>query len=529
MGNIFATMRRAPKRSSAVLAMIAAAVIVPASLLAWGPARETYTIEHPADHVVFNSITNNPSHGDERNFMQVREKSASNATYADEIALTPGKEYVVYMYYHNNAASNYNDANSNYKGIAKDAFVRAEIPAVVPQGSDGTKAVGFVGASNAQPKQVWDDISFTNSSAGAIALRYVPSSATIHSFGAVNGATLPDSIITTGAPLGYDSLNGVVPGCNEYAGYVTFRVKADQPNFTVSKKVRQAGTKEWKENINVQPGDKVDYLVEYENTGTTRQNDVVVKDNLPNDVSYVDGSSKIANPTHPGGVATDDGVTSSQGLNIGNYQANSNAFVMFSAKVAGSDKLECGKNTLVNKATVETNNGSKSDTATIVVNKECQPEPKLSCDALSVSQLSRTKFKFNTEYTVENATFKDVTYVVKNASGEEVYRGTDATYTQEVAGEYSVQAFVKVVVDGETKTVTSDGCVKHFEVTPPEEKPCPIPGKEDLPKGSENCVETPAALPETGAGDAISAVIGLGSLITAASYYLASRRALIGR
>lgn len=68
-----------------------------------------------------------------------------------------------------------------------------------------------------------DDIKLKNGSAGDIAVRYVPGSATIHSK-VVDGKTMADSIITTGAPLGYNALDGKVPGCNEFAGYVTFRL-----------------------------------------------------------------------------------------------------------------------------------------------------------------------------------------------------------------------------------------------------------------------------------------------------------------
>ena len=34
-------------------------------VMAWGPERPTYTNEKPADHAVFNSITNNAAVGDE--------------------------------------------------------------------------------------------------------------------------------------------------------------------------------------------------------------------------------------------------------------------------------------------------------------------------------------------------------------------------------------------------------------------------------------------------------------------------------
>lgn len=352
---------------------VLAAVIIPATLFAWGPDRPTYTIQKPADHVTFNSITNNPAHGDERNFMQVREANASNTTYADKIGLSVGHEYVVYVYFHNNAASNLNESG---KGIAKGAYVKAQIPAVISKGSNGTKAVGYVGASNATPREVWDDISFTNSTAGDIALRYVPGSATIHSKGAVNGKTMSDSIITTGALLGYNTLDGVVPGCEQFAGYVTFRVKADQPNFIVEKQVRLSGTTEWKENVTTKLGDTVEYQIQYKNTGTTAQNDVVIKDILPNGVSYVTGSTLLKNASNPTPKQVSDNLTKN-GVNIGNYTAGSNAYVKFSAKVTSDEsKLKCGVNKLRNIAEAQTNNGKKQDTADIEVTRICKEVPE---------------------------------------------------------------------------------------------------------------------------------------------------------
>jgi len=370
MSKLFSLIKRAPKRLIALVTMIALAVIVPAALLAWGPDRATFTIANPAGYVTFNSITDNPSHGDERNFMQVREANAGNETYADSISLSAGHEYVVYVYYHNNAASNLNDGGT---GIAHGAYVKASIPAVVTKGNTDTKAVGYVGANNANPTLVWDDISFSNTTNGDIALRYVPGSATIHSFGAVNGQTMSDSIVTTGTSLGYSALNGELPGCNEYAGYVTFRVKADQPNFTIEKQVRLVGSTTWSESVNAKAGDSVEYRIQYINTGTTTQNDVVIKDVLPAHMSYVSGSTTLKNASNPNGKSVSDNLTTS-GINIGNYTAGSNAYVKFIAKVNSESNLTCGMNTLTNTAVAETNNGSKQDTAVVKVNKECKPK-----------------------------------------------------------------------------------------------------------------------------------------------------------
>jgi len=356
------------KKLAAILSMIAVAIIVPAALFAWGPARPTYTIANPADHVTFNSITDNPVQGDERNFVQVREINASNTTYADSISLSAGHTYVVSVYYHNNAASN---LNASGVGIAHGAYVMAQIPAVVDNGSAGTKAVGYVGAANATPAQVWDDVSFSNNTGSDIALRYVPGSATIHNLGATNGQTMSDSIVTGGASLGFDSLNGDLPGCNQFAGFVTFEIKAEKPGFTITKEVRVAGSTTWSHSVNAKAGDTLEYRIQYINTGTTDQNNVTISDVLPAHVSYISGSTTLKNASNPTGKSVSDNLTK-DGINIGNYTSGSNAFVKFQAKV-GSDisDFACGKNSLTNTAIADTNNGSKKSTAIVVISRQC--------------------------------------------------------------------------------------------------------------------------------------------------------------
>ena len=380
-------LKNVPKRVYVLVAAIIAAVVIPASLLAWGPSRDPYTIEEPADHVVFNSITNNPAIGDERNFVQIRDADSGNETYSDSISLEAGHEYVVFIYFHNNASSS---LNADGTGIATGAYVKAAIPAVVTNGSTSTTGVGYVGAANADPSEVWDNITFSNTTGADISLRYVTGSAIIHSNGAVNGSVLSDSIITTGAAIGYDSLNGVVPGCNEYAGYVTFRIKAEQPDFSVSKQVRIKGTTTWSESVDAKIGDTVEYLITYKNTGTTTQSDVSITDELPEGLTYVEGSTYLANSNHPSGENVADGVASN-GINIGDYAASAAAYIKFSAKVTtSSSDLDCGDNTLQNIVYVTTKNGEKSDVADVLVAKTCETpeEPELPHTGISETILS---------------------------------------------------------------------------------------------------------------------------------------------
>lgn len=358
-----------------------AVVIAPTLAMSWGPDRPTFTRENPANYVTFNSITNSTPYGDERNFMRIKESTASNTTYGDDVNVTPGKEYEILVMYHNNAKSS---LNASGVGVAHGAYARAEVPAVVPKGGANTMAAAYVGATNAQPTSVYDHINFKNTTAGDIAMRYVPGSAVIHNNGATNGTVLADTILSgTGVKLGYNSLDGVLPGCNEFAGYITFRVKADQPNFTFKKDVRIDGTKTWNDSITANKGAVVEYQLSYKNTGTMKQNDVVLKDVLPKGVTYVPGTSELINSANPNGKKLDDGIKGG-GMNIGNYSPGANAFLYFKAKIDGN---AC--DVLVNTAAAETDNGNVRDTATVNVGGDCKNTIKV-CD-LTTKQIVNIK------------------------------------------------------------------------------------------------------------------------------------------
>lgn len=394
MSKLTSLIRRAPKRFAAVGLMIAAAVIIPAAVFAWGPSRPTFTGANPAPYVTFNSITDNPDVGDERNFVRIR--PAGQGNYDKNVNVEAGKTYDVMVYYHNNASDSLNASGA---GIAHNVMLRMQMASTVAKNSD-TKITGFISASNANPGEVYDSATLTNTSAGTMDLSFVAGSAKVTSNGAVNGATLSDSVFSSGAPLGYDSLNGTLPGCNKYAGYVIFQVKADQPNFTVSKQVHKTGTTGWKENETVKPGDKVDFLVTYKNTGTTLQNNVVLKDTLPQGLSYVSHTTYVANTANPDGLLLDaksDTATTS-GVNIGNYAPGAAAYIKLTAKVANNDQLPvCGVNTLTNKAEIQTDNGNKSDTATVTVTKTCAPNEITVCELATKKIVTIKESDFNSD------------------------------------------------------------------------------------------------------------------------------------
>ena len=499
MKKVFAALKRAPKRMTA-LAIVVAAIIVPAALLAWGPDRPTYTTAAPADHVTFNSITDNPAYGDERNFVRIKEATASSSTYTDNIALQPGKEYELYVYYHNNASETLNDAAHNYKGIAKEVKLRMEMPATVKAGQTAS-INGYISASNATPGTVYDDAKATTTS--DVALRYVPGSAVITNFGATNGSTLPDSIMTSGAALGFDKLDGTIPGCNHYSGYVKLRIKVDQPNFEVTKQVSKAGENKYAKSVATKPGDKVDYKIKYKNTGTMQQNDVTIKDTLPAGVTYVAGSTYISNSvTNNQWSKVDSDDITKGGLNIGAYAPGGAAYVKFTATVANNDQLpQCGANKLTNKATANTQNGAKSDTADVTVTKECQPSPIKVCD-LTTQQI----------VTINESDFDSKKYSKNLDDCKPVTPGNvkvcDLTTKKVVTikeSDFDSTKYSKNLADCQTNN-------------------CTVPGMEHLPANSPECVAPVAELPETGIDTGIMAFAGLGMVTAGLGYVFTSSR-----
>ena len=156
---------------------------------AWGPERPTYTNQNPADYATFNSITDNAAVGDERNFVRIREAGTED-TFVDELEVVPGHEYEVYIYYHNNAAT---DTNASGYGIATNTRVASAYPTVVNTGERGMVS-GIISWSYVTPSDpnnalegtVWDE-AYVTSSVDGVVLKYKTGTAIIHNGGEANG------------------------------------------------------------------------------------------------------------------------------------------------------------------------------------------------------------------------------------------------------------------------------------------------------------------------------------------------------
>ena len=202
----------------------------------WGPQdRQTFTWSNPADHVCFNSMTDNPEIGDEANFVRVR-KAGGHDKFVDNVIVEPGEEYEVNIYYHNNASASLNEGDR--RGIAENVRLRMNYIASTLNAGEAAVIRGTISSSNAIPKEVWDT-AYLNAKE-AVGLCYVPNSAVLHNTGSLGGTVLNDDAVfgkDGGTYLGYSKgYWGMIPGCNEFAGYVTFRLKAYKLEMTDEEK-----------------------------------------------------------------------------------------------------------------------------------------------------------------------------------------------------------------------------------------------------------------------------------------------------
>lgn len=375
-------IKSAPKRSIAIVAAILGiSIAVPVAVGAWGDngnGRPTYTIEEInngalGDKITFNSIVDSKSTAltDERNFVGVREDTGVNSgtsnKWYDTLKVENGKTYIIRMFVHN-------DSPNKEAAMAKDVTAMFELPNSI---SKSIGVSGLFSSSNATPSKYWDEATFTSDK--NFSITYVPGSALIESNGKVGGSKLSDNIVTkTGVKLGYDSLNGEIPGCFEYSSFVTIKVKVNfSDDFLVEKKVRKEGDKDWVEKVTANVGDVVQYQIQYRNLSNATTTGVMAKDVLPSNMQYISGSTIGFNSAHPNGIALDDGITTT-GINIGGYTPNSNGYVRFSARVI-DENLTCGLNTLTNWAQITSNGDVRQDSALVSVTKECEEIPQEMC------------------------------------------------------------------------------------------------------------------------------------------------------
>ena len=340
------------KACKTIMGVAAATAVVasscaPAAVSAWGDnagGRPSYNYSEGfySETPVLNSFNYDAENNvtDEFNFVSAKATSASNQSWQyDNITVEDNTEYVVKLYVHNDVEGT----------TAEDLTARF---AIANTSDYSASVTGFLNSSNATPTEYYDNVVF--SADQKFHLNYVEGSATLINSGRLNGSVLSDQIIEDGVLIGYDEA-GKLPGCFQYVTYVEIKVVAHYDN-SLEKTVRLEGATDWSENVTAKVGDKVEFQIAYVNNSDETVSDVMVKDFLPENLKYVEGSTKIKNANHKSGaVLTDaEGNITTTGINIGSYEAGAKAYIIFTAEVVADDE-KCGAQTLTNWANVTVN------------------------------------------------------------------------------------------------------------------------------------------------------------------------------
>lgn len=170
--------------------------------------------------------------------------------------------------------------------------------------------------------------------------------------------------------------------------------------------------------------------------------------------------------------------------------------------------------------------------------------PTYKCTSLTARtiKLEDRSYAFDLTYDVTGgASLVSVDYQFGDGQGRENVSAEEAksvTHSYAKAGTYTTTATLHFSIGGkvvdekcEVSISTSpEVCALNPSLPKDDERcaPCPIPGKEQFPKDSPECVTPPVAeLPHTGPMDFVGAGLGLGSLVAAGYYWYVSRRSLL--
>ena len=372
------------KFAKSILSVSAAAVVATATLVpatgfvnAFGDntgtkeGRAVYSLDDVnagklGNTITFNSIYTGGKIGDERNFVGARLTTGNASVYnADSIDVEDDQVYTIRLYVHNNSPL-------AEKATATGVSVNFSLPTAVAKSQT---IIGYLNSTNAKPTRYYDEVVLNSND--DFYMEYVKGSAQYRNEKGV--FALPDTIINDNVQIGYESMNGEIPGCFKYDGEATIQVKVHKSvNAKLSKTVRIKGSGEkFAESVNAKIGDEVEFQIEYVNLLADPVKDVMIRDVLPNNLEYVENSTYLYNSNYKEGKLLPENTLTTTGLNIGGYNSKGNAYVRFTAKVVDKS-IACGSNQLVNWASSTVASKVTKDDASVMVEKTgeiCENKP----------------------------------------------------------------------------------------------------------------------------------------------------------
>lgn len=384
--------------------------------------------------------------------------TAGNTTYASSVNAAYDQVVKVEVTYDNTEApgSNLNANNVNVKVNIPTAPQKNQV-ITTTTGGDNTNVVNGQATVNLDRSDAY--------------LQYIPGSAQANitnTDGSQHLTAISDNIVYG---TGYIINNG--NPCQ--AASVAVEAREIVPGVKIVKQVEKSDqTNAWTSKNSANPGDTLKYLISYQNTGNSVENQVIIRDNLPPKMTLVPGTTYAADATNPSGIKVSDDVTQG-GIDLGNFGAGATAYVTFQVKVPAADQLSCGANEFRNVGVVHPQNMDEYyNTADTDVNRQCQNVTTPTCDQFTVTPGSnQTATVSNFQTTGNGAT---LTNVVINWGDTSTPLTTNTpqgqTHQYSGNGPYTVTATAHFNDNGKDVTATSGNCTQPVNfavanITPP--------------------------------------------------------------
>jgi len=296
---------------------------------------------------VLNSLSDGPQ-GNEKGFLKVAKVAAEGEEPAwqnGEIPVEDGQIYLARVYVSNNG---------------KEDSLNTRVAISIP--NESAKEVllsGTIFSDNAVPSNCWSSVLLTSKKAFHLEYFYGTSTLSNDRLGeiSIGDGVVAKAASENGVAIGYDALDGVLPGGAE--GFVTIRFRVvvdelhtpDKMNFTTETKVRLLNEQDWGKSVTTQTGDYIQVQFRYQNTDKIEHYQVVAKVNLPAGVELVPGTTELYNVGYEHGKTFDVDTIASEGIPIGTYTPGSNAYVRCTVKINADDVEEISAGFVVDETT----------------------------------------------------------------------------------------------------------------------------------------------------------------------------------
>jgi len=321
--------------------------------------------------------------------------SSQRTDWQAQVQAKQGETISFLFYYHNGVEGT----------VAKNTRLRVDIP---KNAQTSFKINGYLWADNTA--QIVSDSVIVKTDKKVI-LNYIPGSTKWYPNGTQTATNLPDGIVSA------KGINiGNIKGCWPYAGYVIFQVRLNtppKPKLALTKKVanssRDRGTYNWQKEVSAKKGEEVAFSLFVYNPGNTLLKKILVKDSLPQGLTYIPNSTKLFDGKKQ--TSLPDGIIAG-GITLKTLPAGieNGVYITFKTKVNTNTQ-----GSLTNRAVATAQNLRAADEAHINILLPQITKAELS---KTVRNISRKEIKFNKSTVASPGEEVEFRLIVKNTGNQ---------------------------------------------------------------------------------------------------------------